>query len=243
MISQAVQMMAEPTCARCFRVLSLDDVVESDGASVAHVDCRRPRDLTREERSLLYAYCWAHPLACPACSRSFQLFELDSDPFEYPKRTCCPRCQADLIESVRDHLYTCPLSPEVSRQSARETRETARRLVKQAQELRDRADVLMREAEVVASKLHDAMRQSAFEALRRMIRSKLRDRSLPHEGIPATIPGRPGDDSACGVCDQPITKHHLMMVIPGAALIPLHADCFQLWNEERRTFTSSDLEM
>jgi hypothetical protein len=46
-------MMAELKCARCFRVLSPDDVVEADGVDVAHVDCRRPRDLTHEERSLV----------------------------------------------------------------------------------------------------------------------------------------------------------------------------------------------
>src|SRR5215467_12596813 len=125
-------MMAEPSCPRCSRVLSPDDVVESDGVDVAHVDCRRPRDLTHEERSLLYGYCWAHPIGCPACGRSFRLFELDSTPLEYYKRTCCPHCEVDLIESVREHLYACLLSPEVMRRRAREARETARTRVKQA---------------------------------------------------------------------------------------------------------------
>jgi len=233
-------MMAEPTCVRCFRMLSPDDVVEADGAGVAHVDCRRPRDLTREERSLLYGYCWAHPMQCPACGQSFRLFELDSDPFEYYKRTCCPRCEVDLIESVRDHLYTCLLSPEVLRRRVREARETARGLVKQARELRDRADVLLREAEVTANALRAAMKQSTSEALRRLIQAKLRDGSLPHDNIPATIPGSPGDGSACGVCDQPLANHQLMMLIPcGTTPIPLHTDCFELWNEERHRFKSS----
>src|SRR5215831_14724748 len=112
--------MAELTCARCFRVLSPDDVVAADGAGVAHVDCRRPRDLTHEERSLLYGYCWSHPIGCPACRQSFRLFELDSDPYEYYKRTCCPRCRVDLIEGVREHLYACLLTPEVLRRRVRE---------------------------------------------------------------------------------------------------------------------------
>src|SRR5262245_8678015 len=88
--------MAEPKCHRCLRELSLDDVVESDGARVIHIDCRRPRDLTRQERALLFANCWGHGVACPACDQTIQLFELGPDPFEAHKRTRCPRCQADL---------------------------------------------------------------------------------------------------------------------------------------------------
>ena len=234
-------MMAEPSCPRCSRVLSPDDVVESDGVDVAHVDCRRPRDLTHEERSLLYGYCWAHPIGCPACGQSFALFELDSDPFAYHKRTSCPRCQVDLIESVRNHLYTCPLSPDVLRQRVRETREAGRSIMKQARERRDRADMLMRKAEVTATELREAIKQSTFEALRLLIQAKLRGGGLPHDNIPATIPGSPGDGSACGVCAQPVANHQLMMLIPsGTTPIPLHADCFELWNEERHRFTSSD---
>ena len=233
-------MMVELTCARCFRILSPDDVVESVGVGVAHVDCRRPRDLTHEERSLLYGYCWAHLIGCPACGQSCRLFELDSNPFEYYKRTCCPRCQVDLIESVRDHLYTCPLSPEVLRLRVRETRATARRLVKQARDLHDQADVLMREAEVAATELRDAITQSTSEAMSRVIQAKLRDGSLPHDNIPTTIPGGPGDGSACGVCDQALANHQLMMLIPsGTTPIPLHTDCFEFWNEERHRFKSS----
>ena len=75
-------MMAEPPCGRCFRILSPDDVVESDGVGVAHVDCRRPRDLTHEERSLLYGYCWAHPggpgygSACGVCDQALANHQL-----------------------------------------------------------------------------------------------------------------------------------------------------------------------
>jgi len=112
--------------------------------------------------------------------------------------------------------------------------------VKQARELRDRADVLMREAEVTATELREAMKQSSSEALRRLIQAKLRDGSLPHDNIPATIPGSPGDGSACGVCGQPLANHQLMMLIPsGTTPIPLHTDCFELWNEERHRFKSS----
>jgi hypothetical protein len=113
--------------------------------------------------------------------------------------------------------------------------------VKHAGQLHDRADVLMREAEVTMALLRDTMKQSAVEGLRRIIRAKLRDGSLP-AGIPATIPGRPGDDSICGACDHIVRERELMMLVrrhessPGMEPIPLHADCFQLWNEERLTF-------
>ena len=105
----------------------------------------------------------------------------------------------------------------------------------------------MSEAAVALAALRDTMKQSAFETLRRIIRVKLHDGSLPHDGIPPTIPGRPGDDSVCGACDHFITSRDLMMVVtrqasPGSAPhevtpipIPLHADCFELWDDERRT--------
>jgi len=96
----------------------------------------------------------------------------------------------------------------------------------------------MREAEVSVSELRDAVRESVSEALRRLIQAKVRQGSLPHGDIGAAILGLPGDGSMCGACEQQISKHHLMMMIPSAAMvIPLHAtDCFPLWDEERRTF-------
>jgi len=109
--------------------------------------------------------------------------------------------------------------------------------------------VLMPEAEVAVAALRDATKQSALERLRRIIRVKLRDGSLPYEGIPATILGRPGDDSSCGACDHLVTSRNLMRVVLRQAStlsaphqvppIPFHADCFELWNEERRTFKPS----
>jgi len=44
-----VQMMADLTCGRCFRILSPDDVVESDGAGVALGDPATPNSLLQEE--------------------------------------------------------------------------------------------------------------------------------------------------------------------------------------------------
>jgi hypothetical protein len=235
-------MAAELACPRCLQRLSPEDTVECDGDRVVHLDCRLPRRLSREERALLVHYCWDHPVAeCVPCARRFRQRELlwvalaDST-------DRCPRCREDLTDSVRAHLYSCAMLPAEVRRRAQEIRAASQQLVKHAGQLPDRADVLMREAAIAMALLRDAMKLSAVEGLRRIIRDKLRDGSLPHAGIPATIPARPGDDSICGACDHTVRNRELMMLVsgqaspPGMEPIPLHGDCFELWNEERRAF-------
>ena len=241
-------MTPEPTCFRCWQVLSPEDTIDRDGRGVVHLDCRRPRRLSLEERVLLYEYCREHAVGeCVLCARNFRPDELlsglsgDTD--------LCPQCRNDLSDSVRAHLYRCAMLPAEVRRRAQEARAAAQKLVKESGQLRDTADVLMREAEVAVAALRAAMKQSASEALRRVIRSRFRDGSLPHDDIPAAIPGRPGDDAMCGACDHVITSRDLMIVVTRQASslsaphevtpTPLHADCFVLWNEERRTFTPS----
>jgi hypothetical protein len=236
-------MESEPTCRRCWQVLSPADTIDHDGRGVIHLDCRRPRRLSLEERVLLYEYCWEHAVGeCVLCVRSFRPDELllglsgDTD--------LCPGCRNDLTDSVRAHLYRCAMLPDEVRRRAQETRTASQKLVTQSGQLQDMADVLMREAEVALAALRAAMKESASEALRHVIRFKLRDGSLPYDDVPATIPGRPGDDSVCGACDHVVTSRNLMMMVPKQASplaapnevrpIPLHADCFVLWNEERR---------
>jgi hypothetical protein len=235
-------MAAELACPRCLQRLSPEDTVECDGDRVVHLDCRLPRRLSREERALLVHYCWDHPVAeCVPCARRFRQRELlwvalaDST-------DRCPRCREDLTDSVRAHLYSCAMLPAEVRRRAQEIRAASQQLVKHAGQLPDRADVLMREAEAAMALLRDAMKQSAVEGLRRIIRGKLRDGSLPHVSTPTTIPGRPGDGSICGACDHIVRNRELMMLVsrqespPGMEPIPLHGDCFELWNEERRAF-------
>jgi hypothetical protein len=237
-------MEAEVACPRCSQVLSPGDTVECDGDRVVHLDCRLPRRLSREERALLFHYCSDHPVAeCVPCARKFRQNKLLWGPLAGGTDRC-PRCREDLTDSVRVHLYSCAMLPAEVRRRAQEIRAASQQLVKHAGQLPDRADVLMREAEVAMALLRDAMKQSAVEGLRRIIRVKLRDGSLPHAGVPTTIPGCPGDGSICGACDHIVRDRELMLLVsgqessPGMEPILLHADCFELWNEERRMFKS-----
>ena len=190
------------------------------------------------ERVLLFRYCWGHQLQCPACGESCRVFEVNSGRFERNKRTSCVRCRADLMESVRGHLYACPSSPEGLRDAAQEARANMRNLLKQVRELRHHGGVLPHQAEAAEIELRDALKQSVSEALRRTIQLKLRDGRLPHVDAPEAILGRPGDGSQCAVCDRPIAKERLMIMIGShPTRMPLHAaDCFPLWDEERQTF-------
>jgi hypothetical protein len=86
--------------------------------------------------------------------------ELASDLFS-GREHLCPQCRADLIWSVRAHLYSCAILPAAVLQRLREAREVAQRLVMRGTGSSDVADVLMRELEVA---LH-ALRVAAVEKL------------------------------------------------------------------------------
>ena len=232
-------MTTVPTCPRCSRVIWPEDTVEQVGDHVEHLDCREPRRLSVHERALLYQYCWDHAVArCVSCARSLRQSEFSTgDDIDR-----CPRCHADLTDEVRAHLYGCAMLPAEVRRRAQELREAAQGLVKHSGQLHDAADVLMRESEALVTSL----RHSASGALRRVIRFKLHDGSLPYDGIPHTIPGRPGDGAPCAACQHLITSHGLMFIATvrtprsspshAATPVPLHADCLRLWEEERQPY-------
>ena len=81
--------------------------------------------------------------------------ELASDVFS-GREHLCPQCRADLIGSVRAHLYNCAILPAAVIQRLREAREVARRLVTRGRALSDVADVLMGELEVALNALREA---------------------------------------------------------------------------------------
>src|SRR5262245_38952802 len=234
------EMTSEPACPRCSRSLSLEDTVERDGGRVVHVDCLHPRRLTREERMLLFQYCWDHAVAeCVPCSRIFRQEELLASLFG-DGMDRCPKCRRDLTDGIRAHLYSCGMLPATVRCRAQATREAAKQLVKHSNQLYDRAEVLQREAEV----LREELKRSSPGALRRLIQVKLRDGSLARDKVSAILPGRRGDGSRCRACDRAITNQSLMVAVskrtaPLSLEEPpfhLHGGCYDLWNEERQRF-------
>jgi hypothetical protein len=153
--------MAQPKCSRCGRMVSPDDSFEFHGVDIIHDDCQQVRGLRRDERVLLYRYCWNHAVAkCVACGESFRQDELGADVFRR-LNSLCPRCRGDLTQSLRGHLYSCPLVLPILRQRVQEARDAACRLVKESIQGTDRADVLMREAEAAVAALRETMRRLA----------------------------------------------------------------------------------
>jgi hypothetical protein len=74
-------------------------------------------------------------------------------------------------------------------------------------------------------------------AIRTLIRQKLRDGSLPLNGIPRFWVG-PSNGEECSACNRLIVGP---FVVEGIAAtdghrmpIQMHVDCFALWDEERR---------
>ncbi len=152
--------MIQWRCPRCVQVISADDTVLLVGDGMSHVDCRRPRDLSPEERALLFRYCWGHAAAkCTACAKSFRYEQLAADLFDH-RTNLCPPCRADLTESMRGHLYSCAMVPEEVRRRARDARDAAGKLIKQSHQAVARADGLMREAEAALAALRETMRRT-----------------------------------------------------------------------------------
>lgn len=146
-------------CPACSKAISSDETFVLDSGRLSHLDCKRPRVLSPEERVVLFRFCSEHAVAeCEQCAKSYRMTELASDLFSGREHQC-PRCRADLIGSMRAHLYSCAILPAAVLQRLREAREVAQRLVKRDREL-DVADVLIRELEVA---LH-ALREAAVEA-------------------------------------------------------------------------------
>jgi hypothetical protein len=78
------------------------------------------------------------------------------------------------------------------------------------------------------------------EALRLLIRRKIRDRRLPHDSV-RTVRSTPSDGETCDACDTVLTKDQLLMeAVPlglGQRTFRMHVRCFQIWDfEKRRTF-------
>jgi hypothetical protein len=133
-----------------------------DGHGAFHLDCRRPQDLSHEERALLFTYCWHYAAAGYAtCGRGYRRLYAD---FLGARAAVCPGCRTDLTDRVRMHLFACALIPSEVRWRAAQAREAAPQLVKQSQQLSDRADVLMRQAEAAIAALREGCGVQPFKS-------------------------------------------------------------------------------
>ena len=144
-------------------MISPEDTIVFGYGRLGHLDCRRPRVLSVEERAVLLIYCYDHPVAqCLRCGEKFHLREVASLDSVGIRSHACPRCHADLTASLRAHLDSCTMLPAGVRRRAAAARDAARSLVKRSLELRDTADVATREAEAALYELRSTMRQSTW---------------------------------------------------------------------------------
>jgi hypothetical protein len=149
------------TCSQCSRMISPEDTIVFGHGLLGHLDCRWPRLLSAEERTLLFIYCRDHPIAeCGRCAGKFDLRDVVSRDLFGVRSHGCPWCHTDLTDSIRAHLYGCAMLPAEVLRRAQAAREAARRLVKQNHQLRDAADVTVREAEAALHALRETMRQA-----------------------------------------------------------------------------------
>jgi hypothetical protein len=81
-----------------------------------------------------------------------------------------------------------------------------------------------------------AFRRRKPEMVRSLVRQKILSGRLPVHSVPV-LQGGPGDGSTCAACGDPLKMTQLVMVLPGTdgAARPLHADCFVLWDQLRRS--------
>src|SRR5262245_65503652 len=148
-------------CAKCSQPIALTDIIEANNGHLSHIDCKRPKVLTPEERALVFVYCAGHVVArCPACDISYRYTELAADILGGGRTNLCPRCRRDLTEAIRSHLFRCVTLSVGIKNKAQALREAAQRLVKQSQQHQDRSDVLHREAETSIFTAQRALREA-----------------------------------------------------------------------------------
>ena len=149
----------------------MDDTITLDSDEIMHLSCRRPRELSREERTLLFHYCIGHAVAdCRPCAEGFRQHELATD-LSGNHTHLCPRCRADLTDSIRAHPYACAMLPEPVRIKTQALREFTQKVIEQSQKPADHAGqailvadhALIREAKTALASLRDAMRRAASD--------------------------------------------------------------------------------
>jgi hypothetical protein len=86
----------------------------------------------------------------------------------------------------------------------------------------------------LVSQTDELTRLDVHAGLRRAIRRTLAAGRLRDDRA-ASVVGAPGTGGTCGACDRPLLSAQMVMAVPsGDHLVQLHADCFMLWDDERR---------
>jgi hypothetical protein len=152
----------ERSCPNCSRTISPDDTIVFNRRLLGHLDCRRPRVLSAEERTLLLIYCRDHHVAeCVRCGGRFYLQEVASLDSFGVRTHGCPGCHTDLTDRIRAHLYGCAILPVEVRRRAQAAREAARSLVKHSAEQHVRSIAqLVAEADAALYALRGTIRQA-----------------------------------------------------------------------------------
>ena len=100
--------------------------------------------------------------------------------------------------------------------------------------LRAQRRALVSQRRELASHIREESRPYIQASLRRIIRWKLLAGRLPRDSA-SILSGRPGTGERCVACDLPLDSTQLVMEVPwGDAPVHFHANCFMLWDDERR---------
>src|SRR5262245_66564010 len=93
------------TCPQCSRPISPEDTIVYGHGALGHLDCRRPRVLSAEERTIALLYCHDHDVAqCSTCTRRFRLRELVSQDQFGVRLHACPWCHTELTDTIQSTL-------------------------------------------------------------------------------------------------------------------------------------------
>ena len=123
--------------------------------------------------------------------------------------------------------------------SRRALSETHRRLVERAREARLKSEGCVGQSVEIKARIDRLLQEVAQRAStrpRERIRWKLRIGLLPYDSVPI-ICGAPGSGGPCAACDTTLQPTQLVMAVPlprAKTFVFLHADCFMLWDCERR---------
>src|SRR5262245_36688472 len=84
-----------------------------------------------------------------------------------------------------------------------------------------------------------AFQRRKLDVIRALVRQKIRSGCLPMRSVPILL-GGPGAGGTCAACGRFLAMTQLVMDLPGSdgAAMSLHADCFVLWDELRRSSMS-----